>query len=365
MNEADPAPQHGGLPLFFAFQDGQFANDCDRCDARCCLDVSGVALLPDQLGAAGNEIFEPLVSDVRGGLLRFDTGLGGCPALSASGRCRIHAERGRRHQPPLCALFPFDRLVRTPDFCAVVPQFTSCPSLVLDPPRGVVVRRNSDIADDLSHYFGDSLEPFKLISVPACHGVSLESEQRLLEIVNTQRGKATLGAALSEASGRPESELRVRAAEALELLGLDVVPESPADVELLLPMIPALRTDFYHLELPDIDVALLLGWRFVVAAAAPGVALGMRRMASLIKQANEYVGLAVRAQRPVRLEGPLRRQRGGIPQVALEVALVLRHAQRNPGQSTLSELLSRHVRAKGVCRSLVIRELSRAGLEFE
>jgi len=193
----------------------------------------------------------------------------------------------------------------------------------------------------------------------------LESEQRLLEIVNTQRGKATLGAALSEASGRPESELRVRAAEALELLGLDVVPESPADVELLLPMIPALRTDFYHLELPDIDVALLLGWRFVVAAAAPGVALGMRRMASLIKQANEYVGLAVRAQRPVRLEGPLRRQRGGIPQVALEVALVLRHAQRNPGQSTLSELLSRHVRAKGVCRSLVIRELSRAGLEFE
>lgn len=365
MNNADPACQHGGLPLFFAFQDGQVGYDCDSCDGHCCLEAGGLAMVPNQIEGLGRELFEPLVSGASRGLLQIDIGVGGCPALAASGRCRIHVEGGRRHKPVTCALFPFNILVRTRDFCVVVPHFGYCCPLVLDPPPGMVVTRHREIGDDLAHFFGGSLEPFRLISVPAQRGVSLDSEQLMLDIVNDARGRLALGAALSEASGNPESDLLVRAGEALELLGLNSAPESPADVDMLLPMVPALRTAFYHLELPEIDVALLVGWRFVVAAAAPGVAPGLRRIASVFKRVNELVGLVVRSQRAVRLEGPLRRPQGGIPEVALEVALVLRDAQRAPGRYSLSELLSRHVRAEGVRRTLVLRELSRAGLEFE
>lgn len=365
MSSSLPTYRHGGLPLFFAFPDGLIGYDCDSCGAWCCLGVGSLTVLRSQIDGLGKDYFKPLVSGVRGGVLRVDIGLDGCPALAVSGRCLIHVERGRRSKPITCALYPFNVLVRTQRFCAVVPNYRYVCPLVLDPPSDFAKSHYSEIADDLAYFLGDSLELFELVSTPELNGVSYDTEQRVLDVVNDVRGRYTLAAALSKASGGSESALLERAVKALGTMGLELVPENSASMDRLLFMVPALRTSFYHLRLAEIDAALLVGWRFVLAAASPAQTPTLRRIASVFTQVSKLVGLVVQADRLVRLDGALRRPPGGDPDVALEVALVLRDAKRDPWKYTLSELLSRHVRAEGVQRTLVVRELSRAGLEFK
>jgi len=360
------AHRFGGLPVFFAFAEGQFGYDCRGCGAPCCREAGALYIETSQAELLDRLGCQLLVTSQRGDAIGFRIGRGGCPARLGRGDCAIHAELGRLAKPALCALFPFSNTTNTGTFLALSPNITFVCPLRIDARPGDTRATHQEILDDLRHFFGDSAASFHHVDLPADNATTIEVETRVLEAVNELRGRATLTEALAAAAGGSASTLSHRLNGALALAGAEPLPEDRESCRELLPLVPTLRTWLYDLRTDEIDIALLAGWHLVSRiAAASSEPLDPRRIATLFRDSLELLSLLARAERPVRLSGTPKRGPGGDPEVALETALVLRDIPRAPQGTTLAELIERNVRSTGYRRTLVLRALTQAGLELD
>ncbi len=354
-----PAPQYAGRPIVFTFLDGQFCYDCAACDGICCQVVPGLFVTAAQTG-----LLEQLDSgasvvslDADRTFVKFNER--GCPALCDDHGCAIHRDQGRRAKPPVCALFPFVKLVNAGSFLTASPHLNFiCPLTLGEGGTG-----HGEILEDLEVLHGGGIGGFVHEDLPTEDPVDADLEERFVTLANQGCGQATVADVVCE-TGVDRQHLEERVEVAFEMLDLRTPEETPETAAPLLPLIPSLRPDLFRLPRTELATALVVTARLIAHAnRVRQVPLSIRQMASYWETRQELLALLVVAHRPVSLGDRQPIIERGTDEVSNILAALVEQITDHPGRRSLAEWIQGTPR--GTVRHMVLNSLIQLVLSFE